>query len=203
MDSPEVIPIETDADLFLTTSRGFSDGWPDYLTFTGCLSGRRGPWMQARPNRRPDALLEMRAEGKPEMRAGVVSLMVNVIVSLPDEIRLDTGRSYALKGNVCKLDDGITAVLEISQMGPHRSIPGGEMVELGPLIIAGLGSIANVKYLPLRSVENPTLELKVNYQPQGNVDGQVEVRWILAMGRLNILHNTNFRLGWRIALVGD
>ncbi|KAI9609153.1 hypothetical protein KEM48_002981 [Puccinia striiformis f. sp. tritici PST-130] len=42
MDSPEVIPIETDADLFLTTSRGFSDGWPDYLTFTGCLSGRRG-----------------------------------------------------------------------------------------------------------------------------------------------------------------
>ncbi|KAI7942068.1 hypothetical protein MJO28_012095 [Puccinia striiformis f. sp. tritici] len=84
----------------------------------------------------------------------------------------------------------------------HGLLPGGEWTDLGPLTITGSGKITRVRYTNLMNIGNPTLELIVAHDPSGNGDGLVKVRWLLAMGSMDIPHNTNFALGSRIALVG-
>ncbi|POV99137.1 hypothetical protein PSHT_13632 [Puccinia striiformis] len=47
----------------------------------------------------------------------------------------------------------------------HRLIPGGEQVDLGPMIISGSGKITRNWYTNSMNIENPTLELVVVHDP--------------------------------------
>ncbi|KAI7933394.1 hypothetical protein MJO29_016897 [Puccinia striiformis f. sp. tritici] len=130
------------------------------------------------------------------------SLPVNVTLERPYRFDIIAGRSYALSGDVSKLEDGRTTIMHVNYSMEHRLIPGAEQVELGPMIISGSGKITRVRYSNSANIENPTLELVVAHDPMGNGDGLVKVRWLLAMGQMDIPHDTNFALGSRISLVG-
>ncbi|POW07998.1 hypothetical protein PSHT_09732 [Puccinia striiformis] len=190
------------SDLFLTTSRSFLLNEVDSLNFSGNLTGRTGPFFRACPNRAPLALSRMRGQGDVRVDGTSVSLPVSVTLAHPYRFDILPGRSYRLRGQVSKLDDGRTTIMHVANTIEHGLLPGGEWTDLGPLTITGSGKITRVRYTNLMNIGNPTLELIVAHDPSGNGDGLVKVRWLLAMGSMDIPHNTNFALGSRIALVG-
>ncbi|POW08463.1 hypothetical protein PSTT_07552 [Puccinia striiformis] len=137
----------------------------------------------------------MRGQGRLQTDRTFASLPVNVTLERPYRFDIIAGRSYALSGDVMKLEDGRTTIMHVNYSMEHRLIPGAEQVELGPMIILGSGKITRVRYSNSANIENPTLELVVAHDPVGNGDG-------LAMGQMDIPHDTNFSLGSCIALVG-
>ncbi|KAI7947819.1 hypothetical protein MJO28_009727 [Puccinia striiformis f. sp. tritici] len=190
------------ADLFLTTSRSFLLNDRDSLNFSGTLTGRTGPFFRACPNTAPLALSRMRGQGMAQRDGTFRSLPVNVTLAHPYRFDILPGRSYALSGHISKLDDGRTIIMQVNYDNNHRPLPGGEQVELGPMMITGNGKITRVRYINSMNVENPTLKLVVSHDPAGNGDGRVKVRWLLAMGAMDIPHDTNFVVGTRISLAG-
>ncbi|POV99186.1 hypothetical protein PSHT_13658 [Puccinia striiformis] len=86
--------------------------------------------------------------------------------------------------------------MRVGNTTEHQPLPGGELVELGPMIITGSGEnkITRVRYTNLMNIGNPTLELIVAHNPS--------VSERLSPGKMDIPHDTNFALGSRIALVG-
>ncbi|KNE95845.1 hypothetical protein PSTG_10905 [Puccinia striiformis f. sp. tritici PST-78] len=63
--------------------------------------------------------------------------------------------------------------MRVGNTTEHQPLPGGELVELGPMIITGSGEnkITRVRYTNLMNIGNPTLELIVAHNPSGNGDG--------------------------------
>ncbi|KAI9629618.1 hypothetical protein KEM48_012681 [Puccinia striiformis f. sp. tritici PST-130] len=74
------------------------------------------------------------------------------------------GRSYALSGQVSKLEDGQTTIMHVNYDINHQLLPA--------------------------------------HNPAGNGNGRIKVQWLLAMGAMDIPHDTNFVAWSRIALVG-
>ncbi|KNF04904.1 hypothetical protein PSHT_07746 [Puccinia striiformis] len=144
----------------------------------------------------------MRGQGERRGDGTFDSLPVNVTLAHLYRFDILPGHSYVLGGKVTKLDDGRTTVMHVDNSIEHRALPGGEVVEPGPIMISGTGVIMRVRYTNTKHVENPTLEVLVSHDPSGNGDGRVKVRWLLAMGDMDIPYNTNFKLGTRIALAG-
>ncbi|KAI9627634.1 hypothetical protein KEM48_012096 [Puccinia striiformis f. sp. tritici PST-130] len=129
----------------------------------------------------------MRGQGERRGDGTFDSLPVNVTLAHLYRFDILPGHSYVLGGKVTKLDDGRTTVMHVDNSIEHRALPGGEVVEPGPIMISGTGVIMRVRYTNTK---------------HGNGDGRVKVRWLLAMGDMDIPYNTNFKLGTRIALAG-
>ncbi|KAI9605416.1 hypothetical protein KEM48_002201 [Puccinia striiformis f. sp. tritici PST-130] len=107
----------------------------------------------------------MRGQGMAQRDGTFRSLPVNVTLAHPYRFDILPGRSYALSGHISKLDDGRTTIMQVNYDGNHRPLPGGEQVELGPMMITGNGKITRVRYINSMNVENPTLKLVVSHDP--------------------------------------
>ncbi|POW23270.1 hypothetical protein PSHT_00211, partial [Puccinia striiformis] len=123
------------------------------------------PFWRACPNAASLAMSCMRGQGRLQTDRTFASLPVNVTLERPYRFDIIAGRSYALSGDVMKLEDGRTTIMHVNYSMEHRLIPGAEQVELGPMIILGSGKITRVRYSNSANIENPTLELVVAHDP--------------------------------------
>ncbi|KAI9600111.1 hypothetical protein KEM48_000327 [Puccinia striiformis f. sp. tritici PST-130] len=101
-----------------------------------------GPFLQARPNLGPLEQSVVRAEGAGLHNGGETIIPLSVAAPLRDSFKLLAGRTYQLEGDIEKLDNGVTTVLSVRRNKRNHQISEAELVDLGPVTIGGIGSIA-------------------------------------------------------------
>ncbi|POV97981.1 hypothetical protein PSTT_14722 [Puccinia striiformis] len=87
------------------------------------------PYLCDVPNRRPLAC----ADGGNRAGGEGRSIAVNIPFPQTTGFPMRSGRSYALEGEISKLDDQSTPIFHVEHSSEDRELTGPELVELGPV----------------------------------------------------------------------
>ncbi|POW22212.1 hypothetical protein PSHT_01509 [Puccinia striiformis] len=97
------------------------------------------------------------------------------------------GRTYNLEGTIQKWDDGATTAFHLEGNRNNQEVCAEEIIDLGPMTIGGIGSIARASVKASGSNNRPM---------------SVWVRYLLSVDELDVLLDTEFKIGSRIYLIG-
>ncbi|KAI9621141.1 hypothetical protein H4Q26_013339 [Puccinia striiformis f. sp. tritici PST-130] len=96
------------------------------------------------------------------------------------------GRTYNLEGTIQKWDDGATTAFHLEGNRNNQEVCAEEIIDLGPMTIGGIGSIARAS---------------VKASGKGWTRS-VRVRYLLSVDELDVLLDTEFKIGSQIYLIG-
>ncbi|KAI7962730.1 hypothetical protein MJO28_000824 [Puccinia striiformis f. sp. tritici] len=188
--------------IFLTSSQFFEEN-SDSLGFSGQFAAMAGPFLQARPNLGPLEQSVVRAEGAGLHNGGETIIPLSVAAPLRDSFKLLAGRTYQLEGDIEKLDNGVTTVLSVRRNKRNHQISEAELVDLGPVTIGGIGSIAKATLRFSDVGRSPLWDLTVIHGSIGDPSTSISIRYLLSVAGLDVPLNTSFSRGLRIFLRGD
>ncbi|KAI7939606.1 hypothetical protein MJO29_014342 [Puccinia striiformis f. sp. tritici] len=101
------------------------------------------------------------------------------------------GRTYNLEGTIQKWDDGATTAFHLEGNRNNQEVCAEEIIDLGPMTIGGIGSIARASVKASGSNNRPMDRTR-----------SVRVRYLLSVDELDVLLDTEFKIGSRIYLIG-
>ncbi|KAI7938896.1 hypothetical protein MJO28_014475 [Puccinia striiformis f. sp. tritici] len=112
------------------------------------------------------------------------------------------GRTYNLEGTIQKWDDGATTAFHLEGNRNNQEVCAEEIIDLGPMTIGGIGSIARASVKASGSNNRPMWELIVVHGPMRDRTRSVRVRYLLSVDELDVLLDTEFKIGSQIYLIG-
>ncbi|KAH9466752.1 hypothetical protein MJO29_016680 [Puccinia striiformis f. sp. tritici] len=209
-------------DLIFLNSNQFFDDNPDSLGFAGLMAAWTTPYLRARPNLGPMEQSTVRAEGEGLHNGGKTIIPLTLTSAHSSGLDIIAGRTYNLEGLIHKCDDGITTAFHLEGSRANREVCTGEVIDLGPLTIGGVGSIAKASVKFAGKNRKPLWELIVVHGPMVSTfnpgkctegshalcfskmdrTSSVRLRYLLSVDDLDVPLNTNFKIGSRIHLIG-
>ncbi|KAI9617835.1 hypothetical protein KEM48_011928 [Puccinia striiformis f. sp. tritici PST-130] len=152
-------------DLIFLTSKQFFEDNPDSLGFSGQFAAMAGPYLTARPNLGPLEQSLVRAEGAGFHNGGQTIIPLAVATPYRNGLKLLVGRTYQLQGSIEKLDDGATTVLAVGNFKQNYQVSAADLIDLGPMIVGGIGSIVKAKLRWSHVKDNAFWDLVVFHGP--------------------------------------
>ncbi|KAI7938417.1 hypothetical protein MJO28_015337 [Puccinia striiformis f. sp. tritici] len=169
-------------DLIFLTSKQFFEDNPDSLGFSGQFAAMAGVSLHLNDVDTRLTLITALFDGKAKSRAS------RTVIATPyrNGLKLLVGRTYQLQGSIEKLDDGATTVLAVGNFKQNYQVSAADLIDLGPMIVGGIGSIVKAKLRWSHVKDNAFWDLVVFHGPPMN--------WMSP--------NTKFTSGSRVSLRG-
>ncbi|POW07700.1 hypothetical protein PSTT_08108 [Puccinia striiformis] len=100
------------------------------------------PYLRARPNLGPSEQSVVRAEGEGRKNRGHSIIPLTLTSVHSTGLDMVPGRTYNLEGTIQKWDDGATTAFHLEGNRNNQEVCAEEIIDLGPMTIGGIGSIA-------------------------------------------------------------